>query len=122
VAYNEYGNLREIDGGPLAAGDRRIRLSAEALPTYRWNLRLSVDGAEVGRLDEVLMLVGLSPFEGISVGIDRRSPVHWGVYERHGAFPYSGELHAVTYIPGERANFDPAAVAHATREATKVYE
>ncbi|MBV8083275.1 MAG: arylsulfatase [Chloroflexi bacterium] len=122
VAYNEYGNLRELDGGALAPGDRRIYLEADALPTYRWNLRLSIDGAEPGRLDGVLMLVGLSPFEGISIGADRRSPVHWGVYERHGAFPYSGGLEAITYTPGERANFNQAALARATREATKVYE
>ena len=47
------------------------------------------------------MLLGFAPFQGIDVGIDRRSPVVWSVYEAHGAFPYSGELIAVTYTPGD---------------------
>src|SRR6266699_1942507 len=57
-------------------------------------------------LDGVAMLLGLAPFEGIDVGIDRRSPVHWRNYEHHGAFPYSGHLLAVTYTPGEQPSYD----------------
>jgi arylsulfatase len=45
----------------------------------------------------------MAPFEGIDVGIDRRSPVSWSVYERHGTFPYNGILSSVTYVPGELA-------------------
>ncbi len=122
LAYNEYGDLKEIDGGPLAPGTRHVCLAAEALPDFRWRLVLSLDGAEVGVLESVAMLLGLSPFEGIDVGIDRRSPVHWGVYERHGAFPYSGRLHAVTYTPGARAPYAPSVVARAARASTRVYE
>lgn len=122
LAYNEYGELMEVDGGVLAPGRRTIRLAAEGLPRFRWNVRLLVDCVEVGRLDQVAMLLGLAPFEGIDVGIDRRGPVHWGVYERHGAFPYSGNLQHVTYTPGEIAPFDPAVVARATQEATRVYD
>jgi arylsulfatase len=122
LAYNEYGELKELDGGPLAPGARRVQLTAEALPYFRWRFVLSVDGASVGGLDGLAMLLGLSPFEGIDVGIDRRSPVHWGVYERHGAFPYSGALLSVTYRPGPRAPYAPGVVAKATRESTRVYE
>ena len=43
----------------------------------------------------------MSPFEGIDVGIDRRSPVSWALYEREGSFPYTGALHWVRYEPGE---------------------
>lgn len=32
--------------------------------------------------------------------MDRRSPVSWELYQRHGPFPYSGQLVAVTYTPG----------------------
>ena len=49
------------------------------------------------------MLFGIAPFEGISVGIDPRSPVSWDLYERFGPFPYTGALAAVTYTPGEPA-------------------
>jgi arylsulfatase len=63
------------------------------------------------------MLVGLAPFQGIDVGIDRRSPVVWAVHERHGAFPYTGHLRSVTYVPGDPAPYDPDAVETALRKA-----
>ena len=49
------------------------------------------------------MLAAMAPFEGIDVGIDRRSPVSWGLYERRGPFPFTGAIRAVTYVPGELA-------------------
>jgi arylsulfatase len=122
LAYNEYGELKEVDCGPLLAGPRVIRLAAQALPDFRWDLHVAIDGVDVGRLDGVAMLLGLAPFEGIDVGIDRRSPVHWGMYERHGAFPYGGRLRAVTYTPGERPDYDAQLLAQATRESTRIYE
>jgi len=45
----------------------------------------------------------MAPFEGINVGIDRRSPVWWDLHERRGTFPWTGALAAVTYTPGESA-------------------
>ena len=39
-------------------------------------------------------------FEGLDVGIYRRGPVLWDLYERHGAFPYSGTIERVHYEPG----------------------
>ena len=41
--------------------------------------------------------------QGIDVGIDRRSPVSWEIYTRHGAFPYAGALESVTYTAGAYA-------------------
>jgi arylsulfatase A-like enzyme len=122
IAYNEYGNLKELDVGTLAPGRRLIRVNAEALPSFHWTFTVFVDDTQAGRLEDVNMLVGLSPFEGIDVGIDRRSPVHWDVYQRHGAFPYTGELLSVTYTPGPKLAVAPAVVARATQEATKVYD
>ena len=34
---------------------------------------------------------------------DRRGPVHWDLYERHGAFPFTGETVDVVITPGRRA-------------------
>jgi hypothetical protein len=122
LAYNEYGDLKDVDGGPLAPGRRLVRLAAEALPDFRWRMTLSADGVELARLESVAMLLGLAPFAGIDVGIDRRSPVHWELHERQGTFAYTGQLHEVTYKPGARAVYLPAHVAHATRASTRVYE
>ena len=84
-------------------------------------LSLDVDGDDVV-LGEVAMLVGMAPFTGIDVGIDRRGPVSWPVHERHGSFPYSGDLHSVRYVPGRVADYAPGVVARATLAATAVYE
>ena len=64
---------------------------------------LLVDGEERGQLPAVPMLIGMAPFEGIDVGIDRRSPVSWDLWERHRTFPYTGGLRSVTVTPGELA-------------------
>jgi arylsulfatase A-like enzyme len=122
LAYNEYGDLKEADVGVLPPGRHMVHLSARAQSGFRWDLTLSAAGIVAARLEGVAMLLGLSPFEGIDVGIDRRSPVHWGIYERHGAFPYSGDLKQVTYIPGEKYGYDADLLGQATRESTRVYE
>jgi arylsulfatase len=122
LVYNEYGALRQVDGGLFPPGEHRLRLSAEARPGFRWDLALEVDGHEVGGIDGVAMMVGLAPLEGIDVGIDRRSPVHWEVYERHGPFPYTGRLRGVTYTPGAPGPYDPALVTRATVESARAYD
>jgi arylsulfatase len=42
-------------------------------------------------------------FEGLDIGLDRRGPACWELYERHGSFPYSGEIEEVVVTPGTRA-------------------
>jgi hypothetical protein len=37
------------------------------------------------------------------VGLDRRSPVSWEIYEADGPFPFTGTLHHVRYEPGAPA-------------------
>lgn len=122
LAWNEYGALREIDGGRLGAGIHRIDLQVDWRPSFRVDVRLLVDSLEVARLDEAWMLVGMAPFSGIDVGVNRGGPVHWGVYERHGSFPYTGRLEAATWVPGEIAAYDPAEVARAEVEAALFYD
>lgn len=42
----------------------------------------------------------MSPWTGISVGVDARGPVAWDLRERRGIFRYTGVLCAITYTPG----------------------
>ncbi|WCD90039.1 Arylsulfatase [Streptomyces xanthophaeus] len=121
-AYNEYGELHETDAGPLPAGRRTVTLSATAVEGLRWEFRILVDGVETGRSDRVHQLIGMAPLQGISVGVDRRSPVSWPVHERHRSFRYTGALRSVTYTPGAQAPYDPALVARALREAAAAFE
>ncbi|EIV91305.1 arylsulfatase [Frankia sp. QA3] len=122
LAYNEYGALREVDAGPLAAGEHTIRAAATALSGLRWDWRISVDGAETGRLASVHQLIGMAPLQGISVGVDRKSPVSWPVHERHGSFRYTGRLRTVTYTPGQSGPDDPETLIRVLREAAAAFE
>ena len=68
------------------------------------------------------MLYGMAPFEGIDVGIDRRSPVSWEIYERFGPFAYTGTLHSVAYVPGEDAPDSPGNLMGLIREMGAAFE
>jgi hypothetical protein len=48
-----------------------------------------------GELDRVAMLL-VTAYERIDVSICRCGPLHWGISERHGAFPYDGGFRRVT--------------------------
>jgi len=102
-AHNGYGDMSLLDCGAMPVGAAAMRLSMEAAGDLIWHASLTVDGAPVGELRDLPVLMAMAPFEGIDVGIDRRSPVSWEIYERHGPFPYAGTIGSVTYTPGEFA-------------------
>ncbi|MEU2437387.1 arylsulfatase [Streptomyces rubradiris] len=122
LAYNEYGVLHEMDAGLLAAGPHHVLLSATAEEGLRWRFTLIVDGTERAVSDSVHQLIGMAPFQGISIGVDRKSPVSWPVYERHRTFRFTGRLRSVTYRPGPPGPDSPEAVATALREAASAFE
>ncbi len=101
--YNGYGAMSELAGGALPAGDLEVVFEFTALARNGGSVELRVNGESHGTLGELVQLHPLAPFEGIDIGIDRRSPVSWELYERHGPFPYSGRLTSVTYEPGAMA-------------------
>lgn len=101
--HNGYGKMAELRCGPIPDGTSAIRIEVTAPGGWLWHVEVFVGGCSVGRLEELLLLGAMAPFQGIDVGIDRRSPVSWDLYERHGNFPWTGDLRAVTYTPGELA-------------------
>jgi len=123
AAHNDGGGrLVELDGGSLPTGAVRVDLRIEAPGGWRTNLVLGVDGEERARVDDLPMLFPLAPFEGISVGRDPRSPVHWDLHQRHGSFAFSGRIERVTYSPGERAPDHPENFLDLTRQIGMAYE
>ncbi|KHL19380.1 UNVERIFIED_CONTAM: arylsulfatase [Mumia flava] len=122
LSYNEYGRLRRFDAGPIGAGDHLVRLEMDAWPGFKWGVRVLLDGRTVARGGPVWMLLGMAPFSGIDVGLDRPGPVDWDVYQRHGAYRWSGTLRTVRYLPGPRAGYDPAAVAEAERDVALAFD
>ncbi len=103
-AFNGYGDMTVVDGGSVAAGTRQVSLAMKGAEMFRWDARIDIGDRPVGEALDLPVLMAMAPFEGIDVGIDRRSPVSWAVYEKHGPFPYTGALDGVTYRPGELAD------------------
>ena len=97
------GSMFEVRGEPLGAGDHTVECAFEAIGKSRWRLGMTVDGGAVGGAVEVPMLFGISPFQGISVGRDPRSPVWWERHVAHGASRWPAPQGPVTYVPGGRA-------------------
>jgi arylsulfatase A-like enzyme len=120
LAYNEYGRLHELPLGAFSSGT--VRASFTWLPDFRWKVEVTVDDEPRGGFDAVTMLVGMAPFSGIDVGVNRGGPVHWDLYERHGAFRFTGRLVAVTYVPGEHADYDPDLVAQVEEDVAEYYD
>jgi arylsulfatase len=96
-AVNDSLDVHTLDGGPLASPTREVTLEVTAHGLDGWDVTLSVEGVERGRLAALPPWTGHTPFEGIDIGIDRRSPVVWELYEKHGPFPFSGQIESVTY-------------------------
>lgn len=98
---NEYGEPRKLDPVPLQNTSREVSLDIEPSDRRGWRVALKVDGCNVTEGRDFVQLGGFLPFEGIDIGIDRRSPVSWDLHLRRGTFPFTGRLYDVTYVPGE---------------------
>ncbi|MFM9940104.1 MAG: arylsulfatase [Hyphomicrobiaceae bacterium] len=102
--YNGFGEVINFAPVDLAAGAHDAIIEYAALGQRRGRGRLLVDGAECVAWTELSPTLMLGPFEGMDVGIDRRAPVYWELFERHGSYPYKGRIDDVWIEPGERAN------------------
>ena len=103
VHNDGHGATSRQTGGALAPGRRTATLTLGGPGGGRWIVALAVDGEQRFADVERPMLWPMAPFTGISIGIDRGSPVDWQRYERRGPFGYSGTVHSVHYEPGELA-------------------
>ena len=103
VHYNGFGNEVGLAPVDLEVGSHTAMLDYEALGARRGRGRLLVDDVERVSWTDLSPTLMFGPFEGFDVGLDRRAPVCWDVYERHGAFRYSGSIAGVWIEPGTRA-------------------
>jgi arylsulfatase len=107
AVHNGYGLERELRGPVVEPGPHDLTLQIRCPGDDRWDLALEVDGTEVAAAEGFRLLMAMAPFQGIDIGIDRKSPVSWAVHERHGSFPFTGVLHQVAYLPGDPAPDHP---------------
>lgn len=120
--YNAYGFIHEHPAGPPAEGHQTIEIDLLAPGGLKTDVRMRVDGDDRGGLGALPALMAMSPFQGIDVGIDRRSPVSWRLYEQHRTFPYQGRIDSVTYLPGDFAPDAPHQFMTMAREMHSIYE
>lgn len=122
AAHNGYGLEREVRGPVVGPGAHELELRVTCPGGNRWDLALAVDGDEVAAGSEFRLLMAMAPFQGIDVGLDRRSPVCWSVHERHGTFPFTGVLHRVEYRPGAPAPDSPDNFLELLRDWGRTFE
>ncbi|QYM65377.1 hypothetical protein [Microbacterium sp. Se5.02b] len=121
LVYNAYGRMHRARGEALTVGAHRIVVSVDELPDLRWNLTVDVDGVQGARIDGVPMLIGMSPFTGISVGYDFGGPVDWELHAQHRSYPFrGGELRRVRYLPGARSPHDATVLREVGRAVLAV--
>ena len=101
------GNMTQLVGPTLSVGDHLLDCAFDAIGGNVWRLSLTIDGVTVDDHPEVPMLYAMSPFEGISVGRDPRSPVWWERYETHGSFRWNGDQGPVRWTPGAKSPDQP---------------
>lgn len=116
------GRMHDLDAGAVPVGERRLSAAFDAVGGGTWTARLSVDGVEQAALEGLPLLFPMAPFEGISIGTDRKSPVSWALWEEHGCFPFSGTLRSVTYTPGEPAPDSPVRMLDLLQEMGARFE
>ncbi len=121
-AHNDGHRMRRLDAGVLAPGTSRVVLEAIAPGANHWNFSVRVGDEERAAGEGFPLFLAMAPFEGIDVGIDRRSPVDWKIYERHGPFPWTGSLEKVTYEPGPHAPDAPTQMIGLLEEMGSAFE
>lgn len=98
-AQNVDGRMNTIEAAAIP-GTREFLLDVAAPGARQWKVALFSDGKPVAAGDNFWQFVGFLPYEGIDIGIDRRSPVSWDLYRRRGPFAFTGRIASVTYEPG----------------------
>ena len=101
--YNGFGAPTNLPPIKLAPGQHDAVLEYEALGRREGRGRIFLDGTEAVAWNTLSPTLMVGPFEGFDVGLDRRAPVFWELYERHGVYHYSGKIDEVWIDPGQRA-------------------
>ena len=114
---------RVVTGHPVPVGTEGITVHLNRPPGGKWNLVLEVDGSPVAAYEGLVPLFPMAPFQGIDVGIHRRSPVDWEHWTQHGTDPWTGTgLRAVTYRPHDVCEDSPFNWLEQIRQLALTYD
>jgi len=100
---NFFGAMSEV-AAPAPSGMAEVHVDVTLDTPGAWTVTLRGHDEQPFATGRMPALRGMTPFQGIDVGADRRSPVDWATYERHRSFPFTGVLRRVRYQPGVRSH------------------
>lgn len=92
LSYNGFGVFSRLAPVLVQSGEQELALEYEALGARAGRGRLVVPGAATQDWSDLSPTLGRGYFEGLDIGIDRRAPVDWDLYQRHRSFRYSGQI------------------------------
>jgi arylsulfatase len=100
--HNYGGRTRDFNMDALGQNLEQIDLAFVAQPEGVCSVQIKVHGEQRDVPGQFNLFTGATPFQGIDVGIDRRSPVSRLLRSRRGTFAYTGALRSVTITSGQR--------------------
>jgi arylsulfatase len=103
LTYNGYGRFHALVGPRVPEGEQGVLLEVEALGRRRSRGRLVLNDGEAGEWGELSPTLMGGYHEGLDIGLDRRAPVDWALWERHRTFRYSGTIRDVIVESGQFA-------------------
>lgn len=101
--YNGFGEFSEIAGPPVPEGARVAVLEYEALGKRQGRGRLTLDGGAATDWQTLSPTFMGGFHEGLDIGLDRRGPVSWEIFQKHGAFRYGGKIRELLIESGTLA-------------------
>lgn len=105
--YNGFGDYSALDPMPMPPGQHLVALQFEALGKRQGRGRLLLDGQPATDWQALAPTLMGGFHEGLDIGIDRRAPVHWELFQRRGNFAYSGQLTELVIDSGAFAPDSP---------------
>ncbi len=100
--YVAFGAEVRFAATAIGAGEHEIVLDYAALGARKGRGRLLLNGMERVTWTELSPTLQVPFHEGLDIGIDRRGPVDWALYQRRGVFRYAGTVREVLIEPGKR--------------------
>jgi arylsulfatase len=121
--HNYGGRTRDFNMGTLGPQLDQIGIAFVARPEGVCSVQIEVHGERREVPAHFNLFAGETPFQGIDVGIDRRSPVSRELRSRRGTFAYTGDLRSVTITPGRRlCEMHPSSQSDVEKEHNKLVE
>ncbi|MEK7345745.1 MAG: arylsulfatase [Pseudomonadota bacterium] len=101
--YNGFGEHHRLEPVPMPPGSHTVAIDYRATGQRRGQGCLLLNGQPASERKDLSPSLMGGFHEGLDIGIDRRGPVDWALFERRGNFRYTGTISVLTIDSRERA-------------------